>query len=116
MFTVDYWREALNRAWRTFFQTIVAGGAVQLVTDDWGAALATAGIAAAFAVIQYFADPPNQFETAFDPDVDELDLVEEVEIVEEPGILPPVDNRTELDPIEPGEIDDPELVEGQANG
>lgn len=83
MFTTDYWREALNRAWRTFFQTVIAGGAVQLFTEDWGAALATAGIAAAISVIQFFADPPAVNEPVFDPDIDSVeDAVDELDDVD----------------------------------
>ncbi|KAB8162914.1 holin [Streptomyces sp. 3MP-14] len=68
MTTWTFWRATLERAVRTAAQTLVAvlgAGAVDLLSVDWPAALATAGGAALLAVLTAVATPggPGATET-----------------------------------------------------
>ena len=53
MFTSSFWKQAGERALKTFAQTLVASGIVVGVAgwDEWQAALIAAGIAAALSII-----------------------------------------------------------------
>ncbi|MDT0270247.1 holin [Streptomyces sp. DSM 44915] len=72
MTTWTWWRATLERAVRTAAQTLVAvlgAGAVDLLTVDWGPALATAAGAALLAVLTAVATPggPGATETPTPP-------------------------------------------------
>ncbi|MFD4630982.1 holin [Streptomyces sp. NPDC058284] len=54
MWTAAFWKATAERAIRTFAQALAAvlvAGATSLLDVEWGAALATAGMAAALAVL-----------------------------------------------------------------
>lgn len=64
MFTKPFWKDASERAVRTFAQTllalIVVGPLSSVLAINWDRALATAGVAALVSVLNAIVAPPTQ--------------------------------------------------------
>lgn len=64
MFTLKFWRDAAERAVRTFAQTLLAliivGPLASVLAINWDRALATAGVAALVSVLNAIVAPATQ--------------------------------------------------------